>query len=400
MRVELAGVRNADDHAELLLHVGLGGGRLHAAEFERRAFVLVEIGQDGRGLHRLRRELQRRAGAHHAGRLRQPARRPASPACWRRRCRRARGRDSAAPPRRRWSRPTGSPRADRRSSPLRDETLELRSSPACRASTVRPSHPPSSSAQACMTPERIAAPAFSRVSAFFGLALSSSSRALIERGVTMKKLSLAVALRDLGADQRRRRPRLSEPPGHLHRALRRRRPGRHDGARAERADARLARPADRHRERHRRQRHHRRRPRGARRAGRLHGEHRQLAVAHHQRRDLQPELRHPEGPRAGRPPAAESLHRRGAQGLPGEGLQGVDRLAQGQSRQGDRRHRRRSAPASTSAASISRRSPAPNSSSCRTSPAPPTSSATSPPATSTSPSIRPSPRCRTSRAAT
>ena len=107
----------------------------------------------------------------------------------------------------------------------------------------------------------------------------------------------------------------------------------------ERADARRARPADRHRERHRRQRHHRRRPRGACRAGRLHGQHRQLAVAHHQRRDLQPELRHPEGPRAGRPPAAESLHRRRAQGLPGEGLQGVHRLAQGQSRQGDRRHR-------------------------------------------------------------
>ena len=57
------------------------------------------------------------------------------------------------------------------------------------------------------------------------------------------------------------------------------------------------------------------------------------------------------------------------------------------------------APASTSAASISRRSPAPGSSSCRTSPAPPTSFATSRPATSTSPSTRPSPRCRTSRAA-
>ena len=69
MRVELAGVRDADDHAELLRHVGLGGGRLHAAEFERRAFVLVEIGQDGRRLHGLRRELQRRAGAHHAGRF-------------------------------------------------------------------------------------------------------------------------------------------------------------------------------------------------------------------------------------------------------------------------------------------------------------------------------------------
>ena len=59
MRVELAGVGNADDHAELLLHIGLGGGRLHAAEFERRALVLVEVGQDGRGLHRLRRKFQR-----------------------------------------------------------------------------------------------------------------------------------------------------------------------------------------------------------------------------------------------------------------------------------------------------------------------------------------------------
>ena len=122
-RVELAGIRDADDHAELLLHRRVGGGRLHAAEFERRAFVLVEIGQDGRGLDGLRRELERRAGAHHAGRLRQPARRPPSPARWRRRCRRARGRDSAARPRQPWSRPTGSPRAARRSSPLRDETL-------------------------------------------------------------------------------------------------------------------------------------------------------------------------------------------------------------------------------------------------------------------------------------
>ena len=47
-------------------------------------------------------------------------------------------------------------------------------------------------------------------------------------------------------------------------------------------------------------------------------------------------------------------------------------MAQGQSRQGDARHRRRRLRASTSAASISRRSPAPASSSCRIAPARPT----------------------------
>ena len=45
-RIHLAGVRHADDHAELLLHGRIGGRRLHAAEFERRPCVLVEIGQD------------------------------------------------------------------------------------------------------------------------------------------------------------------------------------------------------------------------------------------------------------------------------------------------------------------------------------------------------------------
>ena len=44
-RIDLAGVRLADGHAELLQDIRIGGGRLHAAEFERRAFVFVEIGQ-------------------------------------------------------------------------------------------------------------------------------------------------------------------------------------------------------------------------------------------------------------------------------------------------------------------------------------------------------------------
>ena len=62
-RIHLAGIGDADDHAELLLHGGIGGGRLHAAEFERRPLVLVEIGQQRRGLDGLRREAQRRAVA-------------------------------------------------------------------------------------------------------------------------------------------------------------------------------------------------------------------------------------------------------------------------------------------------------------------------------------------------
>ena len=64
-----AGIGLADDHAVLLLHRRVGGGRLHAAEFERRPLVLVEIGEDRRGRDRLGREAQRRAGAHRAGRL-------------------------------------------------------------------------------------------------------------------------------------------------------------------------------------------------------------------------------------------------------------------------------------------------------------------------------------------
>ena len=41
--IHLAGIRDADDHSELLLDFGIGSGRLHAAEFERWPLVLVEI---------------------------------------------------------------------------------------------------------------------------------------------------------------------------------------------------------------------------------------------------------------------------------------------------------------------------------------------------------------------
>ena len=75
-RVDLAGIRLADDHAELLLHRGIRRGRLHAAVLERRPLVLVEVGQDGGGLDRLGRKSERRPGAHGAVGLAGPARRP------------------------------------------------------------------------------------------------------------------------------------------------------------------------------------------------------------------------------------------------------------------------------------------------------------------------------------
>ena len=66
-RVDLAGVRRPDGHAVLLLHVGIGRGRLHAAELDGRPGVLVEVRQQRRDGDGLGRKRQRRAGAHGAG---------------------------------------------------------------------------------------------------------------------------------------------------------------------------------------------------------------------------------------------------------------------------------------------------------------------------------------------
>ena len=67
-RVDLAGIGNADNHAELLLHGGIGGGWFHAAVFERRPLVLVETGQDLGGFDGFRREAKRGHCTHCAGR--------------------------------------------------------------------------------------------------------------------------------------------------------------------------------------------------------------------------------------------------------------------------------------------------------------------------------------------
>ena len=69
-RVDLSRARRADDHPELLLHAGIGGGRLHAPVFEGRALVLVEIGQDRGRLDGFRGETQGLCRAHGTHRLR------------------------------------------------------------------------------------------------------------------------------------------------------------------------------------------------------------------------------------------------------------------------------------------------------------------------------------------
>jgi hypothetical protein len=68
--VELAGIRFAGDHAVLLLRRRIGGGRLHSPEFERRALVFVEAGEDRRGRDGFGREAEGSTGAHRAGRFR------------------------------------------------------------------------------------------------------------------------------------------------------------------------------------------------------------------------------------------------------------------------------------------------------------------------------------------
>ena len=48
--VDLPGIGDAGDHAELLVHRRVGRGGLHAAEFQRWAFILVEVRQNRGGL--------------------------------------------------------------------------------------------------------------------------------------------------------------------------------------------------------------------------------------------------------------------------------------------------------------------------------------------------------------
>src|SRR5450759_41946 len=68
--IHLPGIWNANDHAELLMHVGVGSGRFHATKFEWRPFILVEIREDFRGLHGLLWETKLCSRTHCARRFR------------------------------------------------------------------------------------------------------------------------------------------------------------------------------------------------------------------------------------------------------------------------------------------------------------------------------------------
>ena len=57
--IQLPSVGHADNHAELLLHVGIRRGGVHAPELQRRPLVLVHIRQQLRSSHRLCGEPQR-----------------------------------------------------------------------------------------------------------------------------------------------------------------------------------------------------------------------------------------------------------------------------------------------------------------------------------------------------
>ncbi len=131
-----------------------------------------------------------------------------------------------------------------------------------------------------------------------------------------------------------------------------------------------ARPAGGRGECRGRGRHHGRQPRRPRRARRLHAELRQLGHACAQRRDPEGRLRRAHRSRADRAAARQSVHRRHQRRGAGQQLPGAAGLAQSQSEHRIAGHRRLRHAARTSSASISRVSPARNTSSCLTGRAP------------------------------
>ena len=91
----------------------------------------------------------------------------------------------------------------------------------------------------------------------------------------------------------------------------------------------------------RRRRQPRRRPRRALGRRRLHAEHRHLDHAYADRRPLRAAVRSVEGSRADHPDRQRAAVDRRQEGPAGGRSEGADRLAEGQSRQGVGRHRRR-----------------------------------------------------------
>ena len=116
---------------------------------------------------------------------------------------------------------------------------------------------------------------------------------------------------------------------------------RYAGALPGRANAADSRPARDHRECGGSGWQPRRHPRRALGRRRLHAEHRHLDHAHADRRPLRAAVRSPEGSRADHPDRQRAAVDRRQERPAGRRSEGPDRLAEGKSRQGVGRHRRR-----------------------------------------------------------
>ena len=140
------------------------------------------------------------------------------------------------------------------------------------------------------------------------------------------------------------RPGLAVPLHHHGGAGAGRRGDGHQCAAGRRGHARSARPARGHRERHRRRGLGRHRPDRPRRARRLQHPLRRQRHARAQSRGAHPQLRRGERFRADRADRQHAVAVRREERSAGEGPARAGRLAEGQSRQGDVRHRGRRQP--------------------------------------------------------
>src|SRR5437588_3735256 len=69
-RIDLASVGDADDHAKLLMHVGVRRRHFHAPVLERRPDISFQIGKKCRSFDGLRREAEGRSSPNCSGRWR------------------------------------------------------------------------------------------------------------------------------------------------------------------------------------------------------------------------------------------------------------------------------------------------------------------------------------------
>ena len=134
---------------------------------------------------------------------------------------------------------------------------------------------------------------------------------------------------------------LSQPPDDDDRAVPGRGCHRHGGAIPGRTDAGHSRSIRHYRECRRRRRKHRRRPRRSFARRRLHAQYRHVDHAYADRWPLHPSVRSVEGSGTGDPDRQRAAVDRRQKEPAGQRPEGVDRVSQGQSRQGLGRRRRR-----------------------------------------------------------